>query len=110
MNALWGAGLMSLAKVIVVVDRQVNVRNPEEAWWVALNNIDPERDVRFSKGPVDVLDHASQYFSFGTKMGIDATRKWKDEGFEREWPEPIVMDEETRKRVDVLWPRLGIRL
>jgi 4-hydroxy-3-polyprenylbenzoate decarboxylase len=110
MNALWGAGLMSLAKVIVVVDKQVNVRNPEEAWWVALNHIDPERDVRFSKGPVDVLDHASQYFSFGTKMGIDATRKWKDEGFTREWPELIVMDDETRKRVDELWPRLGIRL
>jgi 4-hydroxy-3-polyprenylbenzoate decarboxylase len=110
MNALWGAGLMSLAKMIVVVDKEVNVQNPDEAWWVALNNIDPERDVRFSKGPVDVLDHSSQYFSFGTKMGIDATRKWKDEGFTREWPELITMDPATRKRVDELWPRLGIRL
>ncbi|MFN8653076.1 MAG: menaquinone biosynthesis decarboxylase [Gemmatimonadales bacterium] len=110
MNALWGAGLMSLAKVLVIVDKDVNVRNPDEAWWVALNNIDPERDTRFTKGPVDVLDHASQYFSFGTKMGIDATRKWKDEGFTREWPEVITMDEATKKRVDELWPRLGIRL
>jgi 4-hydroxy-3-polyprenylbenzoate decarboxylase len=110
MNALWGAGLMSLAKVIVVLDKDVNVRNPDEAWWVALNNIDPERDVRFTRGPVDVLDHASQCFSFGSKMGIDATRKWKDEGFTREWPELITMDEATRKRVDELWPRLGIRL
>lgn len=110
MNALWGAGLMSLAKLIVVVDKEVNVRNPDEAWWVALNNIDPERDVRFSKGPVDVLDHASQYFSFGTKMGIDATRKWKDEGFNREWPELITMDAATIKRIDELWPRLGIKL
>ncbi len=110
MNALWGAGLMSLAKVLVIVDKDVDVRNPDEAWWVALNNIDPERDTRFTKGPVDVLDHASQYFSFGTKMGIDATRKWKDEGFTREWPEVITMDEATKKRVDELWPRLGIRL
>lgn len=110
MNALWGAGLMSLAKLIVVLDKEVNVRNPDEAWWVALNHIDPERDVRFSKGPVDVLDHASQHFSFGTKMGIDATRKWKDEGFTREWPTVITMDAATRARVDELWPRLGIRL
>ncbi len=110
MNALWGAGLMSLAKVLVVVDKDVNVRDPDEAWWVALNNIDPERDTRFTKGPVDVLDHASQHFSFGSKMGIDATRKWKDEGFTREWPELITMDEATRKRVDDLWPSLGIRL
>ena len=108
MNALWGAGLMSLAKVLVIVDREVNVRNPDEAWWIALNNIDPERDVRFTRGPVDVLDHASQFFTFGSKMGIDATRKWKDEGFTREWPDLIVMDEPTRRRVDELWPRLGI--
>jgi len=110
MNALWGAGLMSLAKVIVVVDKHVNVRDPDEAWWITLNNIDPERDVRFTKGPVDVLDHSSQHFTFGSKMGIDGTRKWKDEGFTREWPELIIMDEDTRRRVDALWPRLGIPL
>jgi len=110
MNALWGAGLMSLAKLIVVLDKDVNVRNPDEAWWMALNNIDPERDVRFTKGPVDVLDHASAHFTFGSKMGIDGTRKWKDEGFLREWPELITMDAATRQRVDELWPRLGIRL
>jgi 4-hydroxy-3-polyprenylbenzoate decarboxylase len=110
MNALWGQGLMSLAKVIVVVDREVNVRDPEEAWWVALNNIDPERDVRFTPGPVDVLDHASRAFTFGTKMGIDATRKWKEEGFEREWPERMEMDADTKAAIDKLWPSLGIRL
>ena len=108
MNALWGAGLMSLAKVIVVVDKHVDVRNPDEAWWIALNNIDPERDVRFTKGPVDVLDHASRSFTFGSKMGIDGTRKWPEEGFTREWPPLIEMDEETRRRVDALWPSLGI--
>ncbi|MFI5209795.1 MAG: menaquinone biosynthesis decarboxylase [Gemmatimonadales bacterium] len=110
MNALWGQGLMSLAKVLVVVDREVNVRDPDEAWWVALNNIDPERDVRFTMGPVDVLDHASRAFTYGSKMGIDATRKWKEEGFDREWPERIVMDEGTKEKIDELWPQLGIRL
>jgi len=109
MNALWGQGLMSLAKVIVVVDKGVNVRNPDEAWWVALNNIDPERDVRFTMGPVDVLDHASRGFTYGSKMGIDGTRKWKEEGFEREWPGLIEMDAGTKARVDEIWPRLGIR-
>ena len=72
MNALWGQGLMSLAKVLVVVDKDVNVRDPDEAWWVALNNIDPERDVRFTMGPMDVLDHSSRGFTYGSKMGIDA--------------------------------------
>ena len=108
MNALWGAGLMSLAKVIVVLDKEVNVRDPQEAWWVALNNIDPERDVRFTMGPVDVLDHGSRAFTYGSKMGIDATRKWPEEGFTRNWPKVIEMDAATRERVDALWSRLGI--
>ncbi|MEZ4585202.1 MAG: UbiD family decarboxylase [Gemmatimonadales bacterium] len=106
MNALWGAGLMSLAKVIVVVDKHVDVRDPDEAWWIALNNIDPERDTRFTMGPVDVLDHASRGFTYGSKMGIDGTRKWPEEGFTREWPPLIVMDEATKRRVDELWPRV----
>jgi 4-hydroxy-3-polyprenylbenzoate decarboxylase len=108
MNAMWGQGLMSLAKVIVVVDKEVNVRDPQEAWWVALNNIDPERDVRFTMGPVDVLDHASRSFTYGSKMGIDATRKWKEEGFTRDWPRVIAMDGATKARVDAMWPQLGI--
>jgi 4-hydroxy-3-polyprenylbenzoate decarboxylase len=110
MNGMWGQGLMSLAKVIVVLDRDVNVRDPREAWWVALNNIDPERDVRFTLGPMDVLDHSSRAFTFGSKMGIDATRKWKEEGFTREWPERITMDAETRRRVDAMWEELGLDL
>jgi 4-hydroxy-3-polyprenylbenzoate decarboxylase len=110
MNGLWGQGLMSLAKVIVVVDKDVNVRDPKEAWWVALNHIDPERDVRFSMGPIDVLDHASREFTYGSKMGIDGTRKWKEEGFHREWPDQIVMDEETKAQVDAMWRELGISI
>jgi 4-hydroxy-3-polyprenylbenzoate decarboxylase len=109
-HGLWGMGLMALNKVMVVVDEDTNVQDVEEAWWVTLNNIDPERDVRFAPGPVDVLDHAARAFTFGSKMGIDATRKWPEEGFAREWPEKIVMDEETKRRVDALWPELGIAL
>ncbi|MCC7195526.1 MAG: menaquinone biosynthesis decarboxylase [Gemmatimonadaceae bacterium] len=108
MNALWGAGLMSLAKVLVVVDDWVNVRNPQEAWWVALNNIDPERDARFTMGPMDVLDHSSRGFTYGSKLGLDGTRKWPEEGFARNWPPVIEMDDATRARVDELWPRLGL--
>ena len=108
MNALWGQGLMSLAKVIVVVDKDVNVRDPQEAWWIALNNLDPERDARFTMGPMDVLDHSSRAFTYGSKMGLDATRKLPEEGFTREWPELIVMDDETRRKVDAMWDRLGI--
>ena len=108
MNALWGQGLMALAKVIVVLDKDVNVRNVQEAWWVALNHIDPERDVRFSMGPIDVLDHSSRSFTYGSKMGIDATRKWPEEGFTRNWPKIIEMDADTKQRVDAMWSRLGV--
>jgi 4-hydroxy-3-polyprenylbenzoate decarboxylase len=108
MNALWGQGLMSLAKLIVVLDAEVNVQDPFEAWWIALNNIDPERDVRFTMGPIDVLDHSSRAFTYGSKMGIDATRKWPEEGFARYWPKLIEMDGNTRANVNNMWPRLGI--
>ncbi|MEP7001799.1 MAG: menaquinone biosynthesis decarboxylase, partial [bacterium] len=109
MNAMWGQGLMSLAKVLIVVDDWVNVRNPQEAWWVALNNIDPERDTRFTMGPMDVLDHSSRAFTYGSKMGIDATKKVPEEGFTRAWPDVIVMDDATKASVDAMWPALGIR-
>ena len=108
MNALWGQGLMSLAKVLVVVDEWVNVRDTREAWWVALNNIDPQRDARFTMGPMDVLDHSSRAFTYGSKMGLDATRKLPEEGFTREWPAVIEMDVETKRRVDAMWAELGL--
>ncbi len=108
MNGLWGLGQMMFAKVIVVVDKDVNVQNTSEAWWYALNNIDPQRDVVFSKGPHDVLDHSSQYFSFGSKMGIDGTRKWPDEGFTRPWPDKIEMSDEIKKLVDSKWKSYGL--
>ena len=108
MNGLWGQGLMSLAKVIVVVDHFIDVRNPQEAWWYALNNIDPERDVRFTFGPIDDLDHSARGPAFGSKMGLDGTRKWPEEGFKRPWPDVVEMDAAVRAKIDQLWPRLGL--
>ena len=108
MNALWGQGLMSLAKLLIVVDHWVNVRDPREAWWVALNNIDPQRDARFTMGPMDVLDHSSRAFTYGSKMGLDATRKLPEEGFTREWPGVITMDDDTKRKVDAMWHELGL--
>jgi 4-hydroxy-3-polyprenylbenzoate decarboxylase len=108
MNALWGQGLMSLAKVLVIVDDWVDVRDSRQAWWVALNNLDPERDARFTMGPVDVLDHSSRAFTYGSKMGLDATRKFPEEGFSREWPDVIEMDDATKRKVDAMWSSLGI--
>jgi 4-hydroxy-3-polyprenylbenzoate decarboxylase len=110
MNGLWGQGLMSLAKVLVIVDHFIDVRNPQETWWYALNNIDPERDVHFSYGPADDLDHAARGPAYGSKMGIDGTAKLPEEGVTRvqPWPEVIDMDADVRARVDDMWERLGL--
>jgi 4-hydroxy-3-polyprenylbenzoate decarboxylase len=66
--------------------------------------------VRFTMGPIDVLDHSSRAFTYGSKMGIDATRKWKEEGFDREWPALMTMDAETKRNVEAMWDKLGIDL
>jgi 4-hydroxy-3-polyprenylbenzoate decarboxylase len=72
------------------------------------NNIDPERDIQFTLGPVDSLDHASRLPNFGSKMGIDATRKWAAEGFTRPWPQMLTMPKEVKARVAEIWKKLGI--
>jgi 4-hydroxy-3-polyprenylbenzoate decarboxylase len=108
MHAIWGTGQMMFTKVIVVVDSDVDLRDPRRLLWKALAAIDPERDIEFVHGPVDELDHASPLSCLGSKMGIDATRKWKEEGFERRWPDEIKMSSEVRARIDALWPTLGI--
>ena len=95
-------------KVIVVVDYDVDIHNHSEAVWKVLCALDPERDVQFSLGPMDTLDHAARIQDFGSKMGIDATRKWASEGFMRPWPDEIRMDEATKKRVEGLWKTLGV--
>jgi len=108
MNAIWGLPGAMFTKCIVVVDHDVNVHDVGEVAWKALNHIDPERDIQFTLGPVDQLEHASRLPNFGSKMGIDATRKWPSEGFIRPWPDEIVMDEATRKKVDTIWKSLGL--
>jgi 4-hydroxy-3-polyprenylbenzoate decarboxylase len=108
MSGIWSLGQAMFTKVVVVVDHDVNVQDFREVTWKALCAIDPERDVQFVLGPVDTLDHAARRQDFGSKMGIDATRKWPGEGFERPWPDEIVMDQATRRRVDALWKQLGL--
>jgi 4-hydroxy-3-polyprenylbenzoate decarboxylase len=108
MSAIWSLGQAMFTKVLVVVDHDVDVHNYREVVWKALCAIDPERDVQFSIGPVDTLDHAARMQDFGSKMGVDATRKWSSEGFARPWPDEILMDEKTKTRVDGLWRSLGI--
>ncbi len=108
MNAIWSLGQAMFTKVIVVVDHDVDVHNYSEVVWKALCAIDPERDVQFTLGPVDTLDHAARTQDFGSKMGIDATRKWPTEGFSRPWPDEIKMDSSVKARIDQLWKSLGL--
>ena len=108
MSAIWGLGQAMFTKCIVVVDHDVDVQNVSEVAWKALNNIDPERDIQFTMGPIDQLDHSSRLPNYGSKMGIDATRKWPEEGFTRPWPDLIEMDADVKKRVDAVWKQLGI--
>jgi 4-hydroxy-3-polyprenylbenzoate decarboxylase len=108
MSAIWGLGQAMFTKCIVIVDHDVNVQDPREVVWKALNNIDPERDIQFVMGPIDQLDHSSRLPNYGSKMGIDATRKWPQEGFTRPWPDVIRMDEEVKKRVAGICKQLGI--
>ena len=108
MNGIWALGQAMFTKCVVVVDEDVDVQNLADVVLKVFNHIDPERDIQFTLGPVDSLDHASRLPNFGSKMGIDATRKWPAEGFNRPWPDEILMDQETRKLVDKKWKELGI--
>lgn len=108
MNALWGIGLLSLTKAIVVVDHDIDVHNLYTVGWYALGNVDWKRDTVIIEGPVDQLDHATDRDSYGGKIGIDATRKLKEEGYSGEWPEPVKMDQEIIERVNRIWNQAGI--
>ncbi len=108
MNAIWSLGQAMFTKCIVVVDEDCDVQNIPEVVLRVANNIDPERDIQFTLGPVDSLDHSSRLPNYGSKMGIDATRKWQAEGFTRPWPAMIEMDRATKAKVDALWAKLGL--
>jgi 4-hydroxy-3-polyprenylbenzoate decarboxylase len=108
MDAIWSLGQAMFTKVIIVVDEDCDVQDIGEVTLRVTNNIDPERDIQFTLGPIDSLDHASRLPNYGSKMGIDATRKWKAEGFDRPWPAMIEMDRATKARIDELWEKLGL--
>lgn len=108
MCALWGMGLMMLAKMIIVVDAQVNVQNVSEVMWRVFNNTDPRRDVLMVDGPLDALDHSSPLPHYGSKMGIDATTKWPEEGHTRQWPGDIVMTQDIKEQVNRKWQSYGL--
>jgi 4-hydroxy-3-polyprenylbenzoate decarboxylase len=108
MNAIWSLGQAMFTKIIVVVDEDCDVQNIPEVVLRVANNIDPERDIQFTLGPVDSLDHSSRLPNYGSKMGVDATRKWKAEGFERPWPAMMEMDRGTKAKIDALWSKLGL--
>jgi 4-hydroxy-3-polyprenylbenzoate decarboxylase len=110
MNAIWSLGQAMFTKCIIVVDEDVNVQDLADVTLKVLNNIDPERDIQFTMGPIDSLDHAARLANYGSKMGIDATRKWTTEGFGRPWPDEIVMDSKTRALVDGKWKALAKEL
>ena len=108
MYALWGMGQMMFTKIIVVVDKNINVQNVSEVLWRIGNNVAPRRDVAILEGPLDALDHASPLAFYGGKMGIDATKKGPEDGHYREWPGTLHMDEGVKAKVDALWSQLGL--
>ena len=107
MAAIWGAGQMAWTKMIVVVDADVDVHSVDDVMFHVAGNVDPKRDITMIDGPLDILDHASPYEGAGSKMGIDATRKWPGEGTVREWPGEIEMDAATAEKVTKRWKEYG---
>ena len=109
MNALWGLGhMMMLTRALIIVDADVDVQNVRQVAWFVLNNLDAQQDLVLMPGPVDDLDHGSYKVALGMKVGVDATRKSADEGYTREWPPDIVMNEQTRALVDRRWKEYGL--
>jgi 4-hydroxy-3-polyprenylbenzoate decarboxylase len=109
MHAIWGLGMLSLSKSVVVVDEWVDVHDYEEVFFRVTANVDPKRDVVLTEGPLDHLDHAPTLQFVGGKIGIDATHKGPDEGA-RPWPAEIVMTDDVKRLVDARWSEYGIEL
>ena len=108
MQSIWGMGQMMFTKMIIVVDEHVDVQDEKEVWWRVFNNIDAKHDLVMVDGPLDVLDHSSPMAKWGTKLGIDATKTWPEEGHTREWPDEISMSEIVKRNVDEKWKELGL--
>lgn len=109
MSAIWGLGGMAFTKFVFVFDEDTNVQDLGEVIFRIGANCDPGRDLLPTRGPVDQLDHASQYEGFGGKVGFDCTHKWPGEnGFDRDYPKLIKMADDVRAKVDAMWPMLGL--
>ncbi|MEV6526572.1 menaquinone biosynthesis decarboxylase [Longispora sp. NPDC051575] len=108
MNAIWGAHLMSLTKLIVIVDDDCDVHDYNEVAFRAFGNVDYSRDLLLTEGPVDHLDHASYNQFYGGKLGIDATRKLPSEGYHRGWPDELVMSPDVVEKVSKRWKEYGL--
>jgi 4-hydroxy-3-polyprenylbenzoate decarboxylase len=109
MHAVWGAHLLSLTKLVIVVDADCDVHDYREVAFRAFGNVDYLHDIVVSEGPVDHLDHSSYHQFFGGKLGIDATRKLPTEGYLRDWPDPLVMDARVVSKVDERWKEYGLQ-
>jgi 4-hydroxy-3-polyprenylbenzoate decarboxylase len=107
MNAFWGLGQLMFSKTIIVVDKDVDVQNEAEVAWIVGTHYDPERDIQFTRGPVDDLEDASDRPALGSKMGIDATRKWASEGFTRTWPERIATSLDAQAKAERIWQQIA---
>ena len=108
MNFIWGTGQLSFTKMMVILDKHVNVQNTSEVLWRMGNNVDWKRDIMVTEGPVDTLDHSSPTPFWGNKIGIDATKKWESEGHLRNWPDDIIMRTDIIDLVDKKWDQYGI--
>jgi 4-hydroxy-3-polyprenylbenzoate decarboxylase len=109
MMGLWGLGQLSLTKIFVVVDDDVNIHDINDVIWAITTRSDAARDVMIiDKTPTDTLDPASPLLNLGSKLGIDATQKTKEEGFEREIQEQVKVDDATKSLVDSKWSGYGI--
>jgi 4-hydroxy-3-polyprenylbenzoate decarboxylase len=106
-SALWGMGQMASTKFIAVFDSGIDLNDYSTVTWKLLNNVDPNRDLMFSSGPLDALDHSASYANYGGKMGIDATRKTREEGMGRDWPDEIEMSDTVKKLVSDRWAAYG---
>ncbi|MBE0475979.1 MAG: menaquinone biosynthesis decarboxylase [Coriobacteriia bacterium] len=108
MNFAWSMGQMMFTKFVIVVDEDVDCHDYSQVAWRCFNNVDPDRSILVSKGPLDQLDHSSAHERYGFKMGIDATKPFPEEGHGREWPEAMRMTPEVKVRVDEMWGELGL--
>lgn len=108
MHLLWGFGQLMFQKMILVFDHDVNIHDPQEVAWRAFNNVDPKRDILLTEGPLDELDISASQDLFGSKMGVDCTRKWPEEGMQRPWPEDITMSPDIKEKVSRRWQEYGL--